>query len=185
MNSKRSIFPRTFENHDFDLLLQAFDAGQERLVKAVSGLDAKELSTHSRPGKWSVKDIIIHVADAEIMGAGRIRQVFAEPGCTLAGYEQAVWADVLDYSNQVNEAVQTSLALFEMLRRATSPLFHRARAQDWSKIGLHPEHGEVTLRNLLELYADHSERHIEQILEHRVLLQRPLDLQLLLKERLY
>ena len=127
----------------------------------------------------------MHLADAEIMGAARIRQALAQSGRDFACYDEAVWADQLAYQNRSRQAVEDALALFTALRRATSPLLHRAVAHHWQKTGFHPELGPVTLRQLLELYADHSERHLAQILERRRLLGIPLRMALLLETRLY
>ena len=82
-------------------------------------------------------------------------------------------------------AVERSLALFEALRAYQLPVFAGATASQWQQAALHPNWGSMTLRNLLELYADHSERHIGQILENRRLLGLDLALPPLLATRLY
>ncbi len=64
-------------------------------------------------------------------------------------------------------------------------LFSVASAADWTKQGTHPEYGPLSLRNLLELYADHSERHLEQILDIRTRLGRRLAMTRELPRRLY
>ena len=64
-------------------------------------------------------------------------------------------------------------------------IFTSAQGDDWAASAIHPDHGEITLRNLLELYADHSERHVEQILVCRRLLRSPLEMESLLPRRLY
>ena len=119
------------------------------------------------------------------MGAARVRQAYTQPGSSFAVYDQDIWANLLGYQKQDNSAVPDALKLFESLRRTTSVIFHHARVEDWGKSGVHAEHGEITLRNLLELYADHSERHIEQILHIRSLLDKTIEFQLLLEHRLY
>jgi hypothetical protein len=65
------------------------------------------------------------------------------------------------------------------------PLLEQAPAEDWVRSGTHPAFGVVILRNLLELYADHIERHIEQILDSRARLGRPLNMEAILPRRLY
>lgn len=166
-------------------LLEAFDAASQRLPEVLSGLTREDLKARLKPGKWSIQEIVLHLADAEIMGAGRIRQAYAQPGSTFAFYDQAIWADILDYQSRDGAAIQTSLKLFEYLRRTSSAIFHRARSGDWQKTGKHPEYGSLTLRQLLELYADHSERHIAQILDLRARLGKGLDFSLMLEQRLY
>lgn len=185
MAQNKPGFPTVYQDLGTDLLLAAFERGHERVVTVLKGLTLEDLKAQPRPGKWSIFQIILHLADAEIMGAARIRQAFAEPGSTFSFYDQDIWADTFDYQNQGSEALQTALQLFENLRRTGTEIFRRAKEEDWQKAGLHPEHGNTTLRNVLELYADHSERHIAQILEIRKLLGKELDFPLLIEKRLY
>jgi len=153
---------------------------------AVSGLSQEELHAHPRPNKWSILEITRHLADSEVVGAGRIRSAWAEPGSNFVGYNQDRWAAALDYQTTDSAGLDTTLSLFEALRQATAFLFQRASRDDWlHRWGMHPEHGPITLRNLLELYADHGERHLGQILALRTLLRRTLELPVLLPERLY
>jgi hypothetical protein len=77
------------------------------------------------------------------------------------------------------------LRLFRAHRHATSELFAEATPEEWRREGIHPEWGPLSLRQLLELYADHGERHLVQILERRQILGRPLELTPLLPQRLY
>jgi hypothetical protein len=140
---------------------------------------------HPRENKWSIQEIVFHITDAEIMGAARIRQTYAEPGSRFAVYEQDIWAKELKYQKRDSKSFYSSLILFDSLRLATSKIFRGAQQEDWQKTGLHPEWGDLTLRQLLEIYADHSERHIGQILTLRGLLGKGVDLPLLLEQRLY
>ena len=185
MMSNGSTFPDLYSQVSSNKLLEAFDQGPARLRNILVDLTPDHLKAKPRPGKWSIQEIVMHVADSEIMGAARVRQAYTQPGSSFAVYDQDVWANRLGYQEQGNAAVQNALKLFESLRRPTSAIFHQARAEDWGKLGVHPEHGQVTFRNLLELYADHSERHIEQILYIRSLLGKTIEFQLLLEGRLY
>lgn len=178
-------FPNTYKNLDTDLLISAFAAGPQRIRKAVDGLSEEQLYVQPRPGKWSIKEMVVHLADAEIMGAARIRQTYAEPGSSFAVYNQEAWAMAFQYNRFPATKWRAALRLFEALRETTLPIFEDAMPEDWQKTGTHPEWGMLTLRQLLELYADHSERHLQQVLHIRALLGQSLDLSLLLKTRLY
>jgi uncharacterized damage-inducible protein DinB len=145
----------------------------------------EELKAHARPGKWSIQEIVVHLSDAEVMGAARIRQAFAQPGSAVVAYDQEVWAREMAYQEFDAKSFYTALMMFDALRLATAKLFQRAESDDWGKSVVHPEWGGITLRQLLELYADHSERHIGQILNLRELLNKKLDFKLLLEQRLY
>ncbi len=155
MHSSTSGFPDMYANIPTASLLAAFDQGPKRIGTVLENLTSEDLRTRPRPrpGKWSIREIVLHVADSEIMGAGRIRQTFAQPGSRYAVYDQDVWAEILEYNNGDNNSLQNALQLFSSLRVTTSAILQRARQDDWSKTGVHAEHGVVTLRNLLELYA--------------------------------
>jgi hypothetical protein len=167
-------------------LIAAYAAGPARLRQAIEGLDEDALRARARgTDRWSIHEIILHAADSEMQGAFRIRKVRAEPDPLLPAFDQDVWARELDYQSQYAAARERALTLLALLREQTIPIFRRAATDDWARSGTHPEYGAVTLRNLLELYADHLERHTEQILENRALLGRPLAMQSLLLRRLY
>ena len=78
-----------------------------------------------------------------------------------------------------------ALTLFSVLRHSGTRLLESAGPEDWKKWGSHLEWGALTVRQLLELYADHAERHIEQIAKLRVLLGKPVRMPRLLPKRLY
>jgi hypothetical protein len=178
-------FPR-YDQYTTPRLLAAYEAAPGRIRAAVAGLGLEELRAHPRAGKWSILEVACHLTDSELMGAARVRLISAQPGAPFTAYDQAVWAAELRYDGFPLERLQTALDLFELLRRSTLPLFTEATDGDWTaRWGTHPSFGAVTLRNLLELYADHGERHLEQILVLRRLLNRPIELEILLRERLY
>jgi uncharacterized damage-inducible protein DinB len=183
--STTSTFP-SYSQYTTAELQRAYSAAPDHLRSAVSGLSHEELHAHPRPGKWSIIEIARHLADSEVVGAGRIRSAWSEPGSNFVGYNQDRWAAALAYQTTDSVGLDVTLSLFEALRRATVVVFQRASQNDWlHRWGMHPEHGPITLRNLLELYADHGERHLGQILALRTLLGRPLELPVFLPERLY
>lgn len=178
-------FPQAYAAFGTDLLVDVYARGPERVWRALNGLTEETLGARPLPGKWTVLEIAIHLADSELIGAARIRLVLAADEPRLPGYDQDRWARDLRYASSDSARLASSLDLFAALRLATLPLLIGAAPGDWSRTGTHPDHGPVTLRNLLELYADHSERHIAQILSRRELLSVPVALPLLLPERLY
>ncbi len=185
VGEKQVHFPEVYAKLKTPELLEAYAAGPQRLRRVLEGLTEADLRAHPRPGKWSIKEIALHILDSEIIGAGRIRQAYAQPGSTFPACNQDLWTKVFDHQNCDRGDFEKSLQLFDMLRAVTTRLFRKATEKEWRQTGRHTEWGELTLRQLLELYADHSERHIEQILLIRELLGKPLQFPLLLKTRLY
>jgi uncharacterized damage-inducible protein DinB len=185
MRETATPFPR-YDQYTTEELLDAYRAAPARLRATLPGLSLDELRQHPRPGKWSVMEIVVHMTDSELIGAGRIRLAIAQPGAQFVGYNQDRWAEALAYQKYAIEDLNVVLDLFQRLRETSYFLLARPTPDEWvNRGGIHPEYGAITLRNLLELYADHGERHIGQILALRQLMNRPLDMPLLLSDRLY
>jgi hypothetical protein len=164
-------FPDTYATFSTATLLDAYASGPARLERAVSGLTEAQLRSRPIAGKWSILEIALHVTDSELMGATRIRLAIAQPGITFVAYDQDVWAAEFDYQSATSADLTHALALFKALRQSVLALFRKVPASAWTQRGgLHPESGHLTLRNLLELYADHADRHLAQIRERRALL---------------
>lgn len=118
------------------------------------------LGTPEAPGKWSIREVIQHLADSELVGGNRFRMVMADDRPALAGYDQDLWARRLRYSeSNVDEALE----VFASLRRANVRLFERASDEDLARVGLHSERGEESLGLMLKLYAGHDIVHLRQI----------------------
>ncbi|HZW96084.1 MAG TPA: DinB family protein [Candidatus Eremiobacteraceae bacterium] len=188
MHGTTVAFPK-YDFYSTAELLKAYSTGPMRLAEALCGLTDEDLRARARgPEKWSIQEIVFHVSDSEILGAFRVRQAWAEPGTmfSISSYSRDIWTRELAHQLADVNARAVSLTLFALLRRATEPFFVRAQEADWERCGgKHPQFGLLTLRNLLELYADHSERHIEEILNIRQILGKPLQVPLLLPMRLF
>lgn len=185
MNKSDNTFPNTYTDIPLETLLTAYKEGPDRIRRSVDGLSEEELKQRVIDGKWSILQIVIHVTDSELVGAVRLRQCYAQSDTRFPFYDQDIWADAFDYQEQSIDQMADALDLFESIRKTGYIILEKCRKKDWLKKGFHPESGEITLRNILELYSDHSERHLEQILQRRKLLEKPLDMPLILDKRLY
>ena len=185
ITTQQSTFPRIYSTIDTETLLQAFAAGHARFRQALAGLSDSDLKLRPRQGKWSIKEITLHVVDSEIFAAARIRLIIGQPGSALPFYDQDICTAKLGHQNADHPAVEDALLLFVSLRSTSMRIFRSADEDDWQKTGVHYSFGIITLRQLLELYADHSERHIEQIVAMRKMIGKPIDFPPILKVRLY
>src|ERR1035441_3402148 len=93
---------------DIPALLERFRRGPELLATALAGLSGEEEDFVSAPGKWTIRQILAHVADAELVGAHRLRQVIAEDSPLLIAFDQDAWTRNLDYArHQPTHSLET------------------------------------------------------------------------------
>ena len=112
------------------------------------------------PGKWSVQEIVAHLADDELVGAYRIRLILSAPGTAIQAFDQDVWAATGRYASI---DVGTSLRLYRVLREANLALLNSLSAAEWESSGVHAERGEESVRDIATYYAGHDLNHFAQI----------------------
>lgn len=149
---------------DIQELISRYEKGAQVFEDALRGLPPDELDRLPGPGKWTIRQIAIHLADGEIVSAARLRYVAGQPNSKLYGYNQELWATNLGYETQ---PIEPALAVMRAVRQATVIMLRSLPESAWSRTGFHEERGELSLRALVELIADHTERHARQIREHR------------------
>jgi hypothetical protein len=132
----------------------------EALRQAVAGLSPEQSTRPEAPGKWSVQQVVLHLADSELVGGFRFRMVLAHDAPILPGYDQDLWAERLRYQEADLEA---ALDDFATLRRSNLRLLDGASAADWERVMRHAERGDESLAQMARLYAGHDRVHLNQI----------------------
>jgi len=140
--------------------LERFRRGAELLATVLTGAAGEEVDYVPGPGKWTIRQIMAHVADSELVGAQRLRAVIAEENPTLMAFDQDLWAKNLDYARR---KPTQSLDTFRRLRAENYELLKDLPEATFERGGLHSESGPRTLRSLLQGYADHAESHARQL----------------------
>lgn len=130
------------------------------IASEIAAASPETLQRSPAPGKWSIAEIIAHLADDEIATAWRYRQMLENPGCALAGFDQDAWAR-MGKNSEANP--QDSLQLFRLLREANLRLLHGLTPEQWDCWGLHAERGRISVRELARHMAGHDRNHLEQI----------------------
>jgi hypothetical protein len=130
------------------------------VARAVASLTPEKLRTPEMPGKWSVAQVLRHLADTDVVWGWRMRMILAQDRPPITGFDQDAWAERLDYANaDPNE----SLEVFAILRRDNLRLIERATPDDLRRVGVHAERGEESAGYLVRLYAGHDLMHLNQI----------------------
>jgi hypothetical protein len=130
------------------------------LRRGIDGLDSGQLSRPETAGKWSIVQVLQHLADSELVWGYRLRMVLAHDRPAITGYDQDLWATRLRYDDaDPHQAIQE----FSVLRQANLRLLVRASASDLVRVGLHAERGEESVAHMIRLYAGHDVLHLNQI----------------------
>lgn len=141
-------------------LIDRYERGPDLLKAALAVIPAEALQWRPAPGKWSAHEVIVHCADSETNGHGRIRYLLAEEQPVIQGYDQDRWARQLDYHQlPMAPALETVAAV----RANTVPLLRRATDADWARSGVHSESGRYGAEDWLQTYAEHLEKHTRQL----------------------
>jgi hypothetical protein len=131
-----------------------------RLRQLIAGKTESDLARKPAPDRWSVREILAHLADSEVVAGWRLRSILASNGTTLQPYDQNRWADVFKYGETpANE----SLDLFEVSRRANLRLLRTVDPALLENFGMHQERGRESVAHLIRLNAGHDVNHFRQI----------------------
>jgi hypothetical protein len=130
------------------------------LQRTVDGLSPAQDGTPETSGKWSVRQVVQHLADSELVASFRFRMILAHDAPALPGYDQDLWAERLRYQSS---DVATALHDFRVLRNANLRLLRRATPEDLLRVMRHSERGDEALGQLLAMHAGHDLVHVAQI----------------------
>ena len=129
----------------------------ERLLR---GLPAKGLDWNYGPGKWSIRQVVCHLRDCELIYAARWRKLVSEENPALVAFEQDAWARKTRYAKQ--NAVE-ALAAFSAIRAANVEVLKLAPAAARDNGGTHPAYGRMSVRQLFRHVLYHDRKHLDQI----------------------
>jgi uncharacterized damage-inducible protein DinB len=130
------------------------------LERTLDALSPAQLTEPESPGKWSIRHVLQHLADSELVWAYRLRMVLAHDRPPLTGYDQDLWADRLHYDRADAAQAVRDMAV---LRSGNLRLLTGAPPEDFTRVGVHTERGEESVERLVRLYAGHDLLHLRQI----------------------
>jgi hypothetical protein len=140
-------------------LVDQYQHGYEVVAEALLKITPAELDARPAPGKWSVREIVHHLADSEMIAAARLRYLLGQDRPTIHGYDQDEFARRLYY----DRPYEVSLDLFRLVRESTSEILARLTPAEWVREGTHTEVGPYGVEGWLKTYAGHAHKHATQI----------------------
>jgi DinB superfamily len=135
-------------------------AAPRKLAALTKGLNKKRLTRRPEPGKWSVAEILAHLADAELVVGYRLRLILASNGTAIQAFDQDAWADTFSYSRR---DPKTSLDTFRVLRENNLRLLSSVPRGLWKNYGQHQERGQESVDHIVRMMAGHDLNHMLQI----------------------
>ena len=140
------------------LTVQAATA--DKLARLIKGIPASKLKKRPAPDKWSVVEILAHLADTEIVAGWRLRLILGSPGTPILGFDQDSWVDAGHYSKR---DPRKSVEQFRAFRAANLSLLKSLKPEQWKHHGVHSERGVETIEHISRMFAGHDVNHIKQI----------------------
>jgi hypothetical protein len=135
-------------------------AAPKKVAALLKGKDKKKLTRRPAPDKWSVAEIVGHLADSEVAIAWRLRQILSSNGIPLQAYDQNAWATTFDYAHR---DPKQSLEMFRVLRDSNIALLKSVPRKLWDNYGVHQERGNESVAHIVRLIAGHDLNHLQQI----------------------
>ncbi len=123
-------------------------------------MTAAQLKWRPQPAKWSIAEILAHLADAEIVASWRMRSVIGENGVTIQPFDQDAWASVFEYQGR---DPRRSLEVFRTLRENNLAMLKEIPKETWDNFGLHLERGKESMGHLARMFAGHDTNHVLQV----------------------
>lgn len=132
----------------------------KKLQQLIKPLNKKQLSQRPEPGKWSITEILAHLADTELVGGWRMRLILGSNGVSLQPFDQDVWAETLGYSRR---DPKVSIETFRVLREANLAMLKSLPRNLWDNYGMHQERGKETIAHIVRMFAGHDLNHLAQV----------------------
>jgi hypothetical protein len=126
----------------------------------IEGVPDDRLKRRPEPQKWSIVEIVAHLAEDELVTSWRYRQMLETPGCALASFDQTMWEQLGKYGTW---PMDEALEMFRLLRKANLRLLQNLSPEQWQAFGVHAERGRMTVHDLALHMAGHDLNHLEQI----------------------
>jgi uncharacterized damage-inducible protein DinB len=132
----------------------------KKLQTLIKPLNKKQLAQRPEPGKWSIAEILAHLADAELVGSWRMRLILGSNGVSIQPFDQDVWAETFAYSRRDPAA---SLETFRALRENNLSMLQALPKNLWDNYGMHQERGKETITHIVRMFAGHDLNHLMQV----------------------
>ena len=135
-------------------------ATAKKLERLIKGVPTARLRKRPAPDKWSVSEILAHLADAEIVGGFRMRLILGAPGTAIVAFDQDAWVTSGHYEKR---DPRKSVEQFRVVREANLAMLKSLTPDQWKHYGMHSERGQESIEHIARMFAGHDINHLRQI----------------------
>ncbi|MCE7735635.1 MAG: hypothetical protein GPJ54_12200 [Candidatus Heimdallarchaeota archaeon] len=130
------------------------------ISEIVSMISKEKLAEPTKEGGWSINQIVHHIADAHLHAYMRVKWIYTEDMTILKTFDQDTWVNAPDTDNI---SITGSLTLLSGICERWGKFSENLSEEDWQKLGIHPEAGEISIEAIFNFFVDHGEAHIDQL----------------------
>jgi len=157
------VAPNEITKDDINNWIEEIGNLPSELKDAVNLLKPEQLDTPYRPGGWTLRQVVHHLADSHMNSYIRFKLAISEDTPTIKPYMEEKWAELEDAKNG---AVEISLNLLQSLHSRWVLFLRSLTEEDFEKGFIHPEHGrKMLLKQALAMYAWHGKHHLNHLLK--------------------
>ena len=140
--------------------LKVQSATTKKLARLIKGVPTAKLRKRPAPEKWSIAEILAHLADVEIVIGWRMRSILGAPGTPVQAFDQDAWVIAGHYQER---DPRKSIELHRVVREANLALLKSLSPDQWKHYGQHAERGQESIEHIVRMVAGHDINHIHQV----------------------
>lgn len=137
--------------------LRSLEETPRRIAELARSWPAATFARSYAPGKWSAAQLLVHLAQAEIVLATRLRFALAEEGVRIQSFDQDAWMAAEPAADGL-----AALAAYVNVRALTLMLYRSLSAQQRARTATHPDFGAISVEWMMEWLAGHELNHLPQ-----------------------
>jgi hypothetical protein len=160
METPQEYIARILHNIEGEEPLKILASTPKKIGKLIKKVKKKTLYLKPAPHKWSVAEIIAHLAETEIVMGWRYRSVAEKNEVKIQSFDQNKWAKNSDYEKS---DVDEMLEMYRVVRRANLAFLKNLPKEKFEQYGMHEERGKETIAHIIRMEAGHDLNHLRQI----------------------
>lgn len=158
-NDDRDVITVGEKGRSVDAVIAALASVPVEIARLIEGKSTDELAKPAQDGAWGLVEILPHFRDWEEIIDARVTAILAEDEPGLEEYDDSLWAIEHGYREQDTRAAFDD---FAARRGALVERLGSLGEDDWTRVGILPKRGRVTLHWLLDSVCNHDAKHVVQ-----------------------